>query len=88
MALYYVNENTQSNGDHEVHTSDCSYLPQVDNRRYLGSFTTCGPAVSGSQEDLPPVQRVLLLRQRLPHRLRTSGHAGIEGRWVHRPLAG
>lgn len=24
---YYVNKNSQSNGDHEVHTRSCSFLP-------------------------------------------------------------
>lgn len=42
---YYVNKNAQSNGDHEVHTSTCSYLPAEANRRYLGDFTSCSLAV-------------------------------------------
>ena len=25
MAKYYVNKNTQSNGDHEVHTTGCNW---------------------------------------------------------------
>jgi len=45
MALYYVNKNAQSNGDHEVHTGSCSYLPTAENRIYLGSFTNCADAV-------------------------------------------
>ena len=45
MASYYVNKNAQSNGDHEVHREGCSWLPDVNNRIYLGSFYTCGPAV-------------------------------------------
>lgn len=45
MALYYVNKNAQSNGDHEVHTGSCSWLPAAENRIYLGSFTSCAPAV-------------------------------------------
>jgi hypothetical protein len=43
---YYVNTNAQPNGDNEVHTSSCSYLPSEFNRRYLGDFTSCGPAVT------------------------------------------
>lgn len=42
---YYVNKNAQNNGDHEVHTSTCSFLPSEANRLYLGDFTSCGPAV-------------------------------------------
>ena len=42
---YYVNKNAQANGDHEVHTASCSWLPDEDNRIYLGDFTSCPPAV-------------------------------------------
>lgn len=44
--VYYVNKNAQSNGDHEVHTSECSYLPETQNRTYLGDFSACSPAVA------------------------------------------
>ena len=46
MARYYVNDNAQPNGDHEVHRSDCSRLPASENRIYLGDFTSCGLAVT------------------------------------------
>ena len=42
---YYVNKNAQANGDHEVHTSSCSFLPQEDNRIYLGDYVSCASAV-------------------------------------------
>lgn len=45
MARYYVNKNAQTNGDHEVHTTGCSWLPEAHNRIYLGEFASCGPAV-------------------------------------------
>jgi len=45
MAVYYVNKNAQSNGDHEVHEASCSYLPDPVNRLHLGSFTNCRDAV-------------------------------------------
>ena len=45
METYYVNKNAQDNGDHEVHVSTCSRLPNAENRKYLGQFTTCKPAV-------------------------------------------
>lgn len=45
MAYYYVNTNAQANGDHEVHTTGCSFMPAKDNRIYLGDFATCDPAV-------------------------------------------
>jgi hypothetical protein len=43
---YYVNTRAQSNGDNEVHTSSCGYLPGESNREYLGDFASCSPAVS------------------------------------------
>lgn len=43
IASYYVNNQAQSNGDHEVHVWGCSYFPA--NRMYLGEFSSCGPAV-------------------------------------------
>jgi len=45
MAKYYVNKNAQSNRDHEVHKSDCFWLPKVENRIYLGDFHGCEGAV-------------------------------------------
>lgn len=50
MANYYVNKNAQSNGDHEVHKSDCSYLPGPQNRLYLGDFASCSPAVTEAKK--------------------------------------
>jgi hypothetical protein len=45
MSSYYVNKNPQANGDHEVHTTGCSFMPNPENRIYLGDFSTCSPAV-------------------------------------------
>ncbi len=42
---YYVNQNAQSNGDHEVHTYSCTQGPEDWNRTYLGDYTSCGEAV-------------------------------------------
>ena len=50
MASYYVNNNTQSNGDHEVHTTGCSWLPEPQNRVYLGEFASCFPAVGEARK--------------------------------------
>lgn len=46
MSSYYVNKNAQSNGDHEVHVSGCSFMPLTENRQYLGQFDSCRPAVT------------------------------------------
>ncbi|MGV7106424.1 hypothetical protein [Flavobacterium sp. U410] len=47
---YYVNKNQQSNGDHEVHTQNCIYLPSESNRKYLGEFSNCKEAVKESKK--------------------------------------
>ncbi|MBU1091866.1 hypothetical protein KKA27_03330 [Patescibacteria group bacterium] len=45
MARYYVNENEQSNGDHEVHKDGCYWLTLVQRKKYLGEFVSCVGAV-------------------------------------------
>jgi hypothetical protein len=48
MDSYYVNNHAQTNGDHEVHTSSCSFLPT--DRKYLGSFGNCREAVQEAKK--------------------------------------
>ncbi|MBA3929470.1 hypothetical protein J2X02_001671 [Pseudoxanthomonas japonensis] len=43
MPRYYVNREQQNNGDHEVHTDTCGFLPS--SRIDLGIHTTCQEAV-------------------------------------------
>jgi len=50
MSHYYVNKNAQSNGDHEVHTTGCSYMPNNENRIYLGDFSRCSQAISEARK--------------------------------------
>jgi len=50
---YYVNEDAQSNGDHEVHTETCMYLPSPKNRKYLGEFNSCAAAVTEAKKSYP-----------------------------------
>ena len=45
MSAYYVNKNSQSNGDHEIHVLGCSYFPKKENAEYLGNFTYCDFAI-------------------------------------------
>jgi hypothetical protein len=47
---YYVNKRAQSNGDHEVHTANCRYLPSEADRMYLGDYTSCKPAVAEAKK--------------------------------------
>ncbi len=49
-AMYYVNTQAQSNGDHEVHKEGCTCLPSVQNRIYLGSFNSCVDAVNEARK--------------------------------------
>jgi len=49
MAIYYVNRQAQSNGDHEVHRSDCSRLPNPENKQYLGEYSNCHDAVRAAK---------------------------------------
>lgn len=50
MADYYVNTKAQPNGDHEVHTTGCSFMPAETNRRYLGDFRSCHAAVREAEK--------------------------------------
>jgi hypothetical protein len=53
MKKYYVNKHAQSNGDHEVHNEDCSFLPHAENRMYLGIFYACASAVTEAKKTYP-----------------------------------
>ena len=50
MDKYYVNNNAQDNGDHEVHKEGCYWLSLANNTRYLGYFASCRPAVEKAKE--------------------------------------
>lgn len=47
---YYVNKNEQANGDHEVHRTGCEWMPDDENRIYLGDFSNCYAAVSEAKK--------------------------------------
>ncbi len=53
MTRYYVNKNAQSNGDHEVHRPGCSFMPDAENRIYLGYFSSCHGAVREAKKHYP-----------------------------------
>ena len=46
MSRYYVNNNSQPNGDHEVHVQGCYWLQQATRTRDLGNHTHCRSAVA------------------------------------------
>jgi hypothetical protein len=50
MKKYYVNDNAQNNGDHEVHKEGCIYLPEIISKTYLGKFYSCENAVKEAKK--------------------------------------
>lgn len=50
MDYYYVNKKAQPTGEHEVHKSTCSYLPNSSNLIGLGYFSNCADAVKKAKE--------------------------------------
>lgn len=46
---FYVNRNAQPNGDHEVHRSTCAWLPDPQNRLYLGDFLYSSQALAAAK---------------------------------------
>ncbi|PSW06002.1 hypothetical protein C9I89_05660 [Photobacterium lipolyticum] len=53
MSLFYVNKNAQDNGDHEVHSASCSYLPKKENCHPLGYHTACSTALTAAKKVYP-----------------------------------
>lgn len=48
MDSYYVNNNTDNRGDHEVHKVGCHVMPS--NKTYLGEFNNCWEAVAKAKQ--------------------------------------
>lgn len=53
MSYYYVNKRAQSNGDHEVHKAGCSFMPDEENRKFLGNYDNCYDAVREAKKTYP-----------------------------------
>lgn len=53
MAAYYVNQKADDNGNHEVHREGCYWLTLVQSKTYLGSFSSCAPAVAKATQTYP-----------------------------------
>lgn len=47
---FYVNKYAQPTGEHEVHRSNCAWLPDAENRIYLGDFATSQAAVQKARQ--------------------------------------
>lgn len=50
MPTYLVNENAQPTGEHEVHTTECTYKPAPENCIDLGWHADCHGAVLKAKE--------------------------------------
>ncbi|MGR9073227.1 MAG: hypothetical protein ACU833_09210 [Gammaproteobacteria bacterium] len=50
MAEFYVEIHAGVNGDHVVHTANCSHLPEKEAVHYLGSISNCASAVKKAGE--------------------------------------
>ena len=65
MDYYYVNKKAQTNGDHEVHTSACSYLPATENQKLLGYFASCADAVKEQRKLILNLMDVIIAVERV-----------------------
>jgi len=53
MNQYFLNKNAQSNGQHEVHTASCTYVPSLENRIDLGYHSNCHSAITKAKSMYP-----------------------------------
>ena len=51
---YYVNDSEDRRGLHEVHNENCSWLPQIVSKTYLGHFSNCANAVREAKRNHYP----------------------------------
>lgn len=56
MAYYYINENQQPNGDHEIHTTGCPHPPLMENRIEIGNYTNSHQALAAARARWPKSQ--------------------------------
>jgi hypothetical protein len=52
---YYVNNESQFNGDHEVHIESCIYYLKIKSKTYLGEHESCKEAVRAAEKFRPQV---------------------------------
>lgn len=50
MALFFVNNKAQPNGDHEVHKEGCEYLAKAKSVTKLGDYLRCQSAVVAAKQ--------------------------------------
>lgn len=56
MTMFYLNNNAQYNGDHEVHTRTCTYFPT--DYSYIGDYSNCHEAVLAAKSQFPSKSRI------------------------------
>ena len=49
MQNYYFYIYPDINGNYEVHTENCYYLPSELNRQYIGRYSSCQAAIIAAQ---------------------------------------
>ena len=50
MPKYYVNDNAQPTGEHEVHKEGCKYLKEIISKTDLGNHYTCKEAITAAKK--------------------------------------
>lgn len=51
--FYYYNTSVDKNENHEVHTGECEYLPDVLNREMIGLENNCKDAILRAKKENP-----------------------------------
>lgn len=50
LNYFYVNNNAQPTGEHEVHKEGCEKLKEVLSKKYLGMFSNCEAALKEAKK--------------------------------------
>ena len=50
ISRYYINKSAQKSGEHEIHKEGCSFIPDSQNREYLGNYMNCSLAIKKAKE--------------------------------------
>ncbi|UTW61719.1 hypothetical protein KFE98_17160 [bacterium SCSIO 12741] len=53
MHRYYMNVRQDSRGYNEVHKETCIWLPNPENRYYIGEFSNCQAAIAEAKRQHP-----------------------------------
>lgn len=50
---YYFHNTVDTHGNHEVHTKECSYFPNIENATYIGYEKSCSDAIDRAKQEHP-----------------------------------